>query len=74
MHSGKFNQQIYILDYLRTHTLIDDLLIRILKSRVNFLFDNRVVCHDPLVVLKALANEFSLRSEHEEGVYTFYEK
>jgi hypothetical protein len=51
-----------VLEYIKTHRLIDALLISCLKSRVEFLFECRDSFEPPSVheLLGSLANAFSL--------------
>jgi hypothetical protein len=58
------------------HKLIDTLLIRCLKSRIEFLFEYRDSFENPSVaeILGSLANAINLRMELCEGQYTFFAK
>jgi hypothetical protein len=58
-----------VLDYLKTHRLLDTLIINCLRSRVEFLFECRDSFEPPSVqeLLGSLANEFNLRMECSEG-------
>lgn len=63
-----------MLEYLRSHKLIDQLLIRCLRVRLDFLFaslDSFESPH-PTELFAALANEFSLRLHHVDSQYLFY--
>jgi hypothetical protein len=41
VHDGHFETQLEVLDYLKIHRLVDTLMIRCLKSRIEFLFYNQ---------------------------------
>jgi hypothetical protein len=64
-HDGHFETQIEVLEYIKIHRLIDTLMIRCLKSRIEFLFSSNDSFEMPTnyEVMGALANEFGLRME-----------
>ena len=63
IHEGHYDTQMEILDYISYHYLIDMLLIRCLKSRIEFLFGGRDTFEEPSMeeILRSLSNEFNLR-------------
>jgi hypothetical protein len=40
LHEGEFDTQVEILEYLKAHRLIDSLIIKCLRTRIEFLFDD----------------------------------
>jgi hypothetical protein len=40
IHEGRFETQTSVLEYIKTHRLIDQLMIKCLSSRIEFLFEN----------------------------------
>lgn len=63
-----------VLEYMKTHRLLDTLFVNCLRSRIEFLFQCRDSFEPPSVqeLLGSLANEFSLRMEAAEGQFVFF--
>lgn len=75
-NDGHFETQLEVLEYIKVHKLIDSLLIKCLKSRIEFLFFSNDSFEMPSVqeILAALANEFGLRLETNEDQFMFFTK
>jgi hypothetical protein len=75
-HDGHFDTQLEVLEYIKVHKLIDTLIIKCLKSRIEFLFYNIDSFEVPTTaeILGGLANEFCLRMEICEDQYFFFTK
>lgn len=70
LHEGEFDTQVEILEYLKAHRLIDSLIIKCLRTRIEFLFDDG--SFETRKVLTALANEFGMKMQIMSRRYLFF--
>jgi len=70
LHEGEFDTQVEILEYLKAHRLIDSLIIKCLRTRIEFLFDDG--SFETRKVLTALANEFGMKMQIVSRRYLFF--